>query len=174
MDKETLLARFVAHSEAFTQALDGIPHEAFETPGVVNGRSLKEVCALLTAWDGEALRRVDFVTGRRLEPPHNPHDTIYWETWLRRQIEVKCIMSTSGVLVDMIGTRQRLLARLAELSDFQIERWLAQDPQAMQPHFAEYLREVQAWRASWDAAHPPPRGLKKLWQGLRRRLGERK
>lgn len=167
MNKETLLARLMANSQALAQALEGVPHDELEKPGAIGQRSIKEVCALLTAWDGEALRRIDYITGRCLEPPHDVDDSAYWNNWAEMQVAIKRTMPVRGVLVDMIGTRQRLLTRLAELSDFHIERWLKQDPQATQPYFTDYLAQIQTWRTTWDKAHPAPGGLKKLWQSVK-------
>ena len=173
MDSDTLLAHFARRWEALTQTLEGVPHQDFEDfrrPGQPTIPTIKEICALLTAWDGEALRRIDFITGLRFEAPHDWHDTSYWETWSQRQIEVKAVMPPQGILVDMVGTRQRLLSCIADLTDYQLERWLAEDPQATQPYYDEYLQEIKHWRVAWDEAHPPPQGVKKVWQSLQNRF----
>ena len=173
MDKETLLTLFMTRSERLTQILDGVPHVEFERPGAIGSRSIKEVCALLTAWDGEAMRRIDYVTGHRLDPPHDLHDSPYWDIWLERQVAVKRVMPVRGVLVDMVGTRQRLLTRLADLDNFHVERWLAIDPQATQPYFQDYLVQAQTWRIIWNETHPQDKrhpilaGLITLWQSIR-------
>lgn len=167
MDKETLLTELTTSWETFRQTLEDVPHEELERPASPDGWSVKEICAFLTAWDGEALRRIDFISGTRPMPRHNPHDRVYWDAWSQKQVEIKSIMSVQGILVDMVGTRQRLLTHVAELSDVHFQRWLAEDPQATQPYYAQYLQQVQTWRARWEQAHPSAKGLKKVWQSLK-------
>lgn len=167
MDKETLLAELTTSWEIFMQALEGVPHEELERPASPGGWSVKEICAFLTAWDGEALRRIEFISGTRPRPPHDPHDHAYWDVWSQKQVEIKSIMSVQGILVDMVGTRQRFLTRVAELSDVHFQRWLAEDPQATQPYYAHYLQQVQSWRVRWEQARPSAKGLKKVWPTLK-------
>jgi len=170
MDKERLLAHLTSRWQALTQALEGVPHEEFEHVWEPGQWSVKEICAFLTAWDGEVLRRIDFVTGKHFTPSHDPDDTAYWEAWGKKQVEIKSVMPPQGVLIDMVGTRQRLLSRVAELNDFQLERWITEDPQATQPYYARYLALIQAWRAAWDEANPPPKGLRKVWYSLQEKF----
>lgn len=167
MDKETLLAELTTNWETFMQTLEGVPQGELERPASPGRRNMKEICAFLTAWDGEALRRIDFITGTRPRPPHDPYDRAYWDVWTQKQVEIKSIMSVQGILVDMVGTRQRLLTRVAELSDVHFQRWLAEDPQATQPYYAQYLRQAQTWRAAWEQAYPTVKGLNKVWQSLK-------
>jgi len=170
MDKDALLVRLAANTQALANALANVPPQMIEEPGVIGERSIKEVCALLTAWDGEALRRIDITTGKQSTPTQPLNDGQYWAGWAEKQIAIKCVMPVQGILVDLIGTRQRLLSRVAELNQFQIERWFDFDPQATQPHFDQYLAQILAWRAGWDETNPTPTRLKKWWQGLKQRL----
>ena len=168
MDKEALLLLLTGYSEALMPILEGVPHEALELPQAVDTWSVKNVCAYFTTWDGEALRRIDFFSGQRFEPPHNLHDEAYWLAWVEKQLAIKGVMSVQGTLVDMIGTRQRLLTRLSDLSDFHLVRWLVEDPQATQPYFPPLIAKLKQWRATWDEANPPSIGLKKWWQNWRK------
>ena len=170
MDKDTLLAQMIENWQALTHALEGVPHEDLEVSGNSGESSVKALCAYLTAWDGEALRRIDIVTGNRFGPLHDPYDENYWETWAKKQVEIKRIMAMQGIMVDMVGTRQRLLSRVAELEDFHFARWLADDPQATQPYYPQCLSQIQAWRAAWDVANPPPTGLKRIWKDFKSKL----
>jgi hypothetical protein len=171
MDKEALLALYAANLERLTRALEGIPREDLARLGLVGGWSVKEVCAFLTAWDGEILRRIDYLTGASFKEPHDYHDSAYWTDWGQKQVEIKRVMAVQGILVDLVGTRQRLLSRLADLNDFQFERWLEADPQATQPYYGDYLAKIEAWRAEWEQQRPAQNGLKKLWEISKRWLG---
>lgn len=166
MDKDALLQKLTTDWARLTAVLEGVPHEAFDQVMVTGQNSVKEICAFLTAWDGEALRRLHFFTGQRFEPPHNLYDVEHWQNWEKEQVAIKQVMSPQGVMIDMIGTRQRLLSQIAEAPDFHIERWLEADPQATQPYFENYLAQVAKWRVTWDEANPPATGIKKWWQTL--------
>ncbi len=169
-DKETLLATMASNWKRLAKALDGVPHEVLEDATLAEGRTIKAVCCLLTAWDGESMRRIEFVTGEQFNPPHSPHDTAYWDRWTQNQIETKSIMSMRGVMVDMVGTHQRLLARLDELNDFHFYRWLEEDPQAGAPLYEKYLSQIETWRAAWDIAHPPEKGIRKFLQQFKQKF----
>jgi len=158
-DKDVILTAMTKTWQQLAALLDGVPLEEIAAEPLANGQSIKTACSALTAWDGEALRRIDFVTGHRLQPPHNPLDDDYWQAWLARQIAVKTIMAMRGILVDMVGTRQRLLARVAGMDAFHVSRWLDFDPLAVKSPWDAYLPLFAEWRAAWDAAHPPPAGL---------------
>lgn len=164
MNKALLLQKLTTDWADLTTLLEGVPHEAFDQVLVEGQSSVKEICAFLTAWDGEALRRLHFFTGQRFEPISHLDDVDYWQRWGEKQVAIKQIMSPQGVMIDMIGTRQRLLSQIAEAPDFHIERWLEADSQAIQPYFEDYLAQVKSWRAAWDKANPPATGLKKWWQ----------
>lgn len=170
MDKDTLLTQMIENWQALTQAMEGVPLEDFEVSGNSGEPTVKALCAYLTAWDGEALRRIDIVTGNRFALLHDPYDTDYWETWAQKQVEIKRVMAMQGIMVDMVGTRQRLLSRVADLEDFHFARWLADDPQAIQPHYGQYLAKIQAWRAAWDIDNPPPTGLTRIWHAFKSKL----
>ncbi|MEM7033879.1 MAG: hypothetical protein AAF629_30335 [Chloroflexota bacterium] len=167
MDKETLQIYLANNWSKLMTQLEGVPHDDFETYPPDGDWSVKEICAFLTAWDGEALRRLDFYTGQTFTPPHDLQDADYWQQWGADQVKIKAIMSAQGVLIDMIGTRQRLLSRLEDVPDFYVERWLADDPHALQPYFDAYFNQVKQWREAWNEAHPPARGIKRIWQKLR-------
>jgi hypothetical protein len=183
MDKETLLALWVANFERLTQALEGVPQEdlaetfdhtlvqALDLPAEVDPWSVKAICALLTAWDGEILRRLNYQIGALFYEPHDWHDSTYWSAWGFKQLEIKQVRSMQGVLVDMVGTRQRLLGQLAELNDFQFDHWLEADPQAKQAYYIDYVSKIERWRQVWEN-RPPESRLKKLWRNVKRRFGD--
>ncbi len=181
MDKDHLLALWVANFERLTQALEGVPQEAlaetFDQALVqrlnlsagVHPWNVKALCAFLTAWDGEILRRIKYLTGSLFYEPADWHDLAYWTDWGVKQIEIKQVMPVQGVLVDMIGTRQRLLSQLADLNDFHFEHWLAADPQASQPYYPDYVTKIESWRREWEARRPLQNSLKKWWQRFKNR-----
>jgi hypothetical protein len=169
LDKESLLLKLSSDLEALTGLLTDIPPEALETPQAVGNHSVKQTCALFAAWDGECIRRIDFVTGQRVQPPHDPNDTTYWQAWEQTQIGIKDIMPVRGVIVDMVSVRQRLISKVTDLNDFYFERWLEEDPQASQAHYTEALPQIQAWRSHWDELHPPAKGLRKWWQIIKQK-----
>ena len=183
MDKETLLALWVANFERLTQALEGVPQEALterfdqdlvqalDLPDEVDHWSIKAICALLTAWDGEILRRLKYQTGELFDEPQDWQDVAYWTAWGFKQLEIKRVMSMQGVLVDMIGTRQRLLSQLADLNDFQFDRWLEADPQATQAYYIDYVTKVEHWRQVRESRRPPENRLRGLWNVVKARFG---
>ena len=167
MDKAALLSKLTADWSRFAALLEGVPQADFDLGLVERQPTIKEICAFLTAWDGEALRRLDYFRGQRLAAPEDLYNEGYWAQWAEKQVAIKLVMSSQGMMVDMIGTRQRLLSQLSETPDFHVERWLAADPQASQPYFDQYLAQASQWRTRWDELNPPLTGLKKWWQTLR-------
>ncbi len=173
MDKKTLLRNMQLDWQRLVSAVEGVPHDELEHVTLADGRSIKAACGLLTAWDGETMRRIRFATGERSEPPHDPHDGEYWSAWAARQIEIKSVMPIRGVMIDMIGTRRRLLELIESLDETQFDHWLATDPHAGSPRFAETASLVEQWRETWNAAHPSAGkkllgGLKKFFSGGKR------
>ncbi len=169
MNKKTLLRDMQIHWQRLVSAVEGVPHDRLEHAILADGRSIKAACAVLTAWDGETMRRIRFATGERTEPPHDPLDDDYWHAWADRQIEVKSVMPVRGVMIDMIGTRRRLLELIESLDESQFERWLATDPHAGASRFAETATLVEQWRETWNTTQPS--AGKKLLGGLKKLLG---
>ncbi len=169
MDKKTLLHDMQLNWQRLVSAVEGVPHDELEHAILADGRSIKAACGLLTAWDGETMRRIRFAIGERTKPPHNPLDDEYWSAWAARQIEIKSVMPIRGVMIDMIGTRRRLLELIETLDDAQFERWLATDPHAGSPRFAKTASLVEQWRQTWNAVQPS--AGKKLLGGLKKLFG---
>ena len=144
-----------------TTALEGVPHPVIDSAVTSAGITLKETCCLHAAWDGETIRRLDFVSGVRFEPPHNPTDRDYWRTWSEKQIAIKRIMPPRGVLTDMVGVHQRLLIRLQDFPEYRMAAWLQLDPHLASPFPTPYLDALFAWRETWQ----PPRPS--IWQKFR-------
>ncbi len=172
VDKKTLLDKMQFDWQRLVSAVEGVPHDALERAKLENGRSIKAACCLLTAWDGETMRRIRFATDDRAEPPHDPREAQFWSTWEQKQIEVKSIMPMRGVMIDMIGTRRRLLEKIRALDDTQFGQWLAADPHAGSPQFAEVAAMVQAWRETWNGEHLSTGGT--LLGGLKNLFGRRR
>jgi len=169
VDKKTMLHDMQRNWQRLVSAVEGVPHDELEHAALSNGRSIKAACGLLTAWDGEAMRRIRFAIGERTTPPHDPLDADYWTAWAERQIEVKNVMPIRGVMIDMIGTRRRLLELIESLDDAQFQRWIASDPHAGATQFAETATLVEQWRETWNTTRPS--ASKKLLGGLKKLLG---
>ncbi len=138
--------------ERLTKALEGVSPEALDAAEMIEGKSIKEICCLLTAWDGERMRRVRVVTGESFQFPHDPYDQDYWSQWEQQQVEVKKVMSPQGVMVDLVGTHQRLVSQITELNDFYFTQWIESDPQAVNTLYAHYIPKIEAWRQIWTVS----------------------
>lgn len=145
-DQMTVLMRLNEELQTLTQLLDGVPDNALEEAGAIRSQSIKEICCELTAWDGESLRRLQFAIGQSFSPPHDPHDTVYWQSWIENQKQIKRVMPIRGVLVDLVSTRQRLIAAVAELNDFQFDRWEEIDPLVQNSVYLQIVPQLTTWR----------------------------
>ncbi|MEM7343814.1 MAG: DinB family protein [Chloroflexota bacterium] len=163
IEKEALLEQLQQQRKALFTLIDDVPEEVLALPNVVDTWSVLDMLAHLTAWDGEALRRLMFVTGESYQSPHDVHDEAYWREWGQKQVELKRVMGARGIKVDMAGTWVRLLARINELERFHYSRWLELNPQLMDSSNLDYIEPLQAWRDEWE------RSLS-LWQKVQRRF----
>lgn len=153
MGKKELLKQMNRQWKRLSSAVEGVPDEALEAVALPDDRTIKAACCAFTAWDGEMMRRIGVARGER-EPAHDPHDAVYWTAWEDQQISVKSIMPMRGVLVDMVGTRRRLLTLIESLDDETIMRWIGFDPRADGTAFEICLREIEVWREQWNTDHP--------------------
>lgn len=177
MQTESFTLLLNQNLQDLTNLLEGVPHPVLEAavlPAQANdpAQTVKQACCLLTAWDGEMLRRLHYITGQRLEPV-NPVNTVDWSAWASQQVSVKQVMTMRGTLVDLVGTRQRLIAQVVELADYQFERWFPTIPQAAVLAYDHYLPLIATWRQQWSPPEPEPVGGGwiqnfKLWWQTRR------
>ena len=115
--KKALLEKMNEDWVHLARALDNVPPDTIENVVLSGGDSLKRVCALITAWDGESKRRIQSVVGEMASPSHDPFDDNYWHRWEDEKIELKMMMRTQAVVFDMFRTRRDLIARIEALSD---------------------------------------------------------
>lgn len=161
--KEILLAQLQAERQALLSTLEDMPDEVLTISGVVGQWSALDVLAWVTAWDGEALRRIAFATGQTARQPHDVDDEAYWSAWGEEQIKMKRVMGPTGVKVDLAGTWVRLLARIESLSPLDYARWVEIDSHLRPGRDREFAEHLQRWREQWERSLP-------WWLRLKRRL----
>jgi len=165
-NKKELLAKMNEDWAHLARALDNVPSETVENVVLSGGDSLKRVCALITAWDGESKRRIQDAVDENASATHNPFDDDYWHQWEDEKIGLKMMMRTQAVVFDMFRTRRDLIARIEALHAGDFQRWVTQDPRAGAPHLSAYISAIEAWRARWGnpaiAQNKPS-----LWQRLK-------
>jgi len=154
LSKDEFLQHLQANRQVLLQLFDDVPETALTTPHTIGAWRVIDVLAATTAWDGETLRRLDFATGERSQPPHDVTDEGYWQVWLEEQVRVKRVMGPRGIKVDMAGTWIRLLARIEALSPHEYARWLDSDPQATPNRDQPYIAQLRAWRQQWERSLP--------------------
>ena len=161
--KEALLIQLQTERQILLEVLEDVPDEALATPGAAGEWSAMDVLAHVTAWDGEALRRIAFATGESSRRPHDLDDTAHWQAWNEKQIELKRLLGPRGVKVDMAGTWLRLLARIKALSPLDYARWLEAGTAIRWGHDLEHAQQLRQWKARWERLLPWWRQLQRRW-----------
>lgn len=155
--KEEFLTQLKTDRQTLLQTLDGVPDEALAQPGPNGAWSAMDILAHITAWDGEALRRIAFAVGESDRRPHDLDDIAHWWVWNERQLELKRMLGPRGVKVDLVGTWLRLLARIEALSPLDYTRWWEVGTGIRPGHDLAHAQELRAWRAAWESSLPWPR-----------------
>ncbi len=161
--KEALLSELQTERQKLLKILDGVPEDDLEIAGPAGGWSGMDILAHITAWDGEALRRLAFATGESARRPHDLEDTAYWQRWNEEQVALKRMLGPKGVKVDMAGTWVRLLATIEGLHPLDYARWQEVGTGIRPGHDAEHAAQLRAWREHWEQSLP-------WWRRVKRRL----
>ena len=154
LPKENLIIRLQRDRQTLLATLTGVPDEALATPGANGSWSAMDILAHLTAWDGEAMRRMAFATGDSSTPPHDLDDEAHWQQWNVQQIEMKRLLGPRGVKVDLAGTWVRLMARIEALSPLDYARWLEIGSGIRLDHDREHTQQLRDWRDHWERSLP--------------------
>ncbi|HLE13904.1 MAG TPA: ClbS/DfsB family four-helix bundle protein [Anaerolineales bacterium] len=157
MNKSEVLSALEESREKFLDAIEGLPEEAMEEPGVVGEWSVKDILVHLTRWEAELVKLLWQARNKRTPTSAHfspsPVDELN-ERWYRESHD----RPLQAVLEDFHGVRNQTIRRVEQLPEQAFEdlkfyswlgdqalwKWIAEDSFA---HETEHEEQVRIWRS---------------------------
>jgi uncharacterized damage-inducible protein DinB len=139
-DVRALLERIEDAWRALFAALDGIPDDQFEDPGVIGDWSLKDLFGHLAFWDNHAVQEIERALAGL------PREDDEWQAMNEADHAARRGRSLSEERAAMHQAHAELVARLEDVAG------LVAGPidTAIRPdtydHYAEHIPDIQRWR----------------------------
>jgi len=156
MNKQEVLIALEESREKFLDAIEGIPEETLQEPGVAGEWSVKDILVHLTRWEAELVKLL-WQAGQSRTPSSaqfskTPVDELN-ERWYRESKQRPLDL----VLEDFHGVRNQTIRRVEVLperafEDSQYYPWLGENPlwdwiaTDSFEHESEHEEQVRAWR----------------------------
>ena len=136
----TAIERVEASWANLVEAIEGIPEERIDEPGVAGEWSVKDVLGHLAYWDGEAIEGVERSLNGDSESSGDDGDD--FEVTNQREQAVRSGRSVAKARQELFGTHDRLLAALRQHPTI--------DPNEIAgdtfEHYDEHAADIRAWR----------------------------
>jgi hypothetical protein len=131
----TLLPTIEAAWARWRQVLSRVPEERITEPGVCDAWSVKDLLGHVAFWDTQVLDDIDGYGALRA-PLKNP-----WNDWNAAEAAKRAERSVEAQRSEMESAHQRMLARLAAISEIDAEligedTWL---------HYEEHVLDIERW-----------------------------
>jgi hypothetical protein len=154
MTKPELLAALDDSRQSLLAAIDGLPDEAFEQPGVVTDWSVKDLLSHLTAWEAELVKLLAQARQGRRPAFLDLGDTDSLNHKWHAETKDRAL---ERVLADFHGVRKQTLRQVEgfsdrELGDPKLYKWLGGRPLSAwiadetYQHEAEHAGHIRLWR----------------------------
>jgi hypothetical protein len=156
MKKDEILNALEDEREKLLDALEGIPEEDMEKPGVVGEWSIKEMLSHLIFWEAELVQLLWQL--QQGEKPTTLHFTTFSVDEKNQQILIETHdRPLERVLADFQGVRKQTVRRVSAFSAAELEEkqkfpWLGEKPlwewiaNDSFEHEAEHTKQIHIWR----------------------------
>ena len=161
MNKTQLMHELVASRVDFLKAIENLPDDLLDQPGVVGHWSIKDIMAHLLMWEAETIRLL-YQTRQNIRPV-TAHFSAKSEEelnaiWVRASKE----RSLEKVLEDFFAIREQTLHQVDSFSDKELNNpakfsWLKGKSLAvlLDDYLVKHDREHTAQIKVWRKTHPP-------------------
>jgi hypothetical protein len=139
-DVRALLERIEDSWRALFAALDGIPDDRFEDPGVIGDWSLKNLFGHLAFWDNHAVHEIERALAGL------PREDDEWQAMNEADHAARRGRSLSEERAAMHQAHAELVARLEDVAGLDagpIDTAIRPDTY---DHYAEHIPDIQRWR----------------------------
>jgi mycothiol maleylpyruvate isomerase-like protein len=149
--REELLRAEAERWAAFEAALDAVPADRLETPGLnAEGWAVRDMMWHVGFWCSEAVRALTDIADGRPEPASEAYGAAAVDRMNDLEFERSRSMRADQVRAELHRRRAAMLERFGALEEItaDADEWLEESGPR---HYAEHLRELRAWAPTHDA-----------------------
>jgi hypothetical protein len=149
--REELLRAEAERWAAFEAALDAVPADRLESPGVnAEGWAVRDVMWHVAFWCSDAARAMTDIAEGRFERAHEPYTSEEVDDLNDREFQRSRSMRTDEVRARLHEKRAAMLVGFGALDEItaDADEWFEESGPL---HYAEHLAELRAWARSHEA-----------------------
>jgi Mycothiol maleylpyruvate isomerase N-terminal domain len=149
--REELLRAEAERWAVFEAALDAVPADRLETPGLnAEGWAVRDLMWHVAFWCSDAARALTDIAEGRLERAHEPYTADEVDTLNDREFERSRSMLPQGARTGLHEMRAAMLTGFGALDEItdDADEWFEESGPL---HYAEHVRELRAWVSTHDA-----------------------
>ena len=149
--REELLRAEAEGWAALETALDAVPRDRLETPGLnAEGWAVRDAMWHVAFWCSDAARALTDIAEGRFDRAHEPYTADEVKARNDREFERSRSMHADDVRAELHRSRAAMLERFGVLEETtaDADEWFEESGPL---HYVEHLREVRAWVAVHDA-----------------------
>jgi hypothetical protein len=139
-DVNELLERIDAGWRALMQALDGIPDDRFDEPGVIGAWSLKDLFGHLAFWDDHAIQEIERALAGL------PREDAEWQAMNEADHAARAGRTLPEQRAAMHQAHAEMVARLEDVAGLDAGPIDAAIRPDTYDHYAEHVPDIERWR----------------------------
>lgn len=153
--REELLRAEAERWAAFEAALDAVPEDRLETPGLnAEGWAVRDLMWHVAFWCSDAARALADIAEGRFDRAAEPYGSEEVDRMNDREFEHSRGMRADEVRAELHRSRSAMLERFGAVDEItaDADEWFEESGPL---HYAQHVRELRAWAATHDARTSP-------------------